>query len=85
VNLVNSRATRQVSGRKPDVLDGPWIWPLMTYGRLKGAFHPANEIGLRSVVRQRAAQVQTNECVIQTTESGTNLRIRCLSDPANHS
>jgi len=31
----------------------------MTYGRLKEAFRPANEIGsLRSVLRQRAAQVQ---------------------------
>ena len=59
VNLINSRATRQVSERKSDVLDGPWIWPLMTYGRLKEAFRPANEIGsLRSVLRQRAAQVQ---------------------------
>jgi len=65
VNLVNSRATRQVSGRKSDVLDGPWIWPLMTYGRLKGAFRSANEIGsLRSLVRQRAAQVQEqSRCV----------------------
>jgi len=42
VNLVNSRVTRRVSGRKSDVLDGPWIWPLMTYGRLKGACRPAN-------------------------------------------
>ena len=59
VNLVNSWATRQVSGRKSDVLNGPWIWPLMTYGRLKGAFRPANGIGsLCSMVRQRAAQVQ---------------------------
>jgi len=44
-NLVNSRATRQVSGRTSAVLDCPWICPLMTYGRLKGAFRPANEIG----------------------------------------
>ena len=42
MNLVNSRVTRRVSGRKSDVLDGPWIWPLMTYGRLKGACRPAN-------------------------------------------
>ena len=26
VQLVNSRATRQVSGRKSDVLDCQWIW-----------------------------------------------------------
>jgi len=37
----------------------------MTYGRLKGAFRPANETGsLRSMVRQRAAQVQEqSRCV----------------------
>ena len=37
----------------------------MTYGRLKGAFRSANEIGsLRSLVRQRAAQVQEqSRCV----------------------
>ena len=65
VNLVNSRATRQVSGRKSDGLDGLWIWPLITYSRLKGVFRSANEISsLRSVVRQRAAQVQEqSRCV----------------------
>jgi transposase len=26
VHLVNARATRQVSGRKSDVLDCQWIW-----------------------------------------------------------
>ena len=59
VNLINSRATRQVSRRKSDALNGPWIWPLMTYGQLKGAFCSSNEIGaLRLLVRQHAAQVQ---------------------------
>ena len=41
VQLVNSRATRQVSGRKSDVLDCQWIWQLMSYGLLSGAFRPA--------------------------------------------
>lgn len=38
VHLVNSRATRQVSGRKSDVLDCQWIWQLMSHGLLKGHF-----------------------------------------------
>lgn len=59
VNLVNSRATRQVSGRKSDVLDCQWIWQLMTYGLLSGAFRPADDVcSLRSVVRQRATKVR---------------------------
>lgn len=66
VNLVNSRATRQVSGRKSDVLDCQWIWQLMSYGLLKGAFRPADAVcSLRSVVRQRATKVQEQSRSIQ--------------------
>jgi transposase len=59
VHLVNSRATRQVSGRKSDVLDCQWIQQLMSYGLLRGAFRPPQEIcALRAVVRQRQGKVQ---------------------------
>jgi len=59
VYLVNSRATRQVSGRKSDVLDCQWIWQLMTHGLLSGAFRPSDEIcAMRSLVRQRANKVR---------------------------
>jgi len=59
VQLVNSRATRQVSGRKSDVLDCQWIWQLMSHGLLKGAFRPADSICiLRSLVRHRDNQGQ---------------------------
>ena len=44
VQLVNSRSTRQVTGRKSDVLDCQWIWQLMSRGLLKGAFRPAEVI-----------------------------------------
>ena len=55
VHLVNPRATKQVSGRKSDVLDCQWLWQLMSYGLLKGAFRPADAVcELRSYVRQRA-------------------------------
>jgi transposase len=58
VYLVNSRATRQVSGRKSDVLDCQWIWQLMSYGLLRGAFRPSDAIcALRALVRQRAMKV----------------------------
>lgn len=58
VYLVNSRATRQTSGRKSDVLDCQWIWQLMTHGLLSGAFRPSDEIcSMRSLVRQRANKV----------------------------
>ena len=59
VYLVNSRATRQISGRKSDVLDCQWIWQLMSYGLLRGAFRPSDAIcSMRSMVRQRANKVR---------------------------
>jgi len=59
VQMVNSRSTRQVTGRKSDVLDCQWIWQLMCYGLLKGAFRPADAVCcLRAVVRA-AARIQS--------------------------
>ena len=37
VYLVDARATKQVSGRKSDVLDCQWIRQSMRYGLLRGA------------------------------------------------
>ena len=54
VYLVDARATKQVSGRKSDVLDCQWIRQLMSYGLLRGAFRPSDETCvLCSFVRQR--------------------------------
>ena len=36
VHLANPRATRQVSGRKSDVLDCQWVRQLMSHGLLRG-------------------------------------------------
>ncbi|QHG68124.2 IS110 family transposase [Pseudomonas putida] len=59
VYLVNSRSTRQISGRKSDVLDCQWIWQLMSHGLLRGAFRPSESIcTLRALVRQRANKVR---------------------------
>ena len=59
VHLVNSRAVKNVSGRKSDVLDCQWLQQLMCYGLLSGAFRPAEEFcALRAVSRQRDMPVQ---------------------------
>jgi transposase len=54
VHLVNARHVKSVSGRKSDVLDCQWLRELMSYGLLKGAFRPAQEVcALRAIMRQR--------------------------------
>ena len=54
VHLVNARHVKNVSGRKSDVLDCQWIRELMSYGLLKGAFRPAQDVcALRVIMRQR--------------------------------
>lgn len=78
VHLVNSRATRQVSGRKSDVLDCQWIWQLMSYGLLRGAFRPADAIcGLRSFVRQRARKIQAqSRCIAHMHKALTQMNVQ---------
>lgn len=78
VNLVNSRATRQVSGRKSDVLDCQWIRQLMSYGLLKGAFRPADEIcSVRSLVRQRSTKVaDQSRCIAHMQKALTQMNVQ---------
>jgi len=78
VQLVNSRATRQVSGRKSDVLDCQWIWQLMSHGLLKGAFRPADSICiLRSLVRQRDNKVkEQSRCIAHMQKALTQMNIQ---------
>jgi len=78
VNIVNSRATRQVSGRKSDVLDCQWIWQLMSYGLLRGAFRPSDKVCmLRSLVRQRATKVQEqSRCVLHMQKALTQMNVQ---------
>ena len=53
VLLVPPRMTKQISGRKSDVLDCQWIRQLQSYGLLRGSYRPADELCLlRSLVRQ---------------------------------
>jgi len=78
VVLVNARATRQVTGRKSDVLDCQWIWQLMTYGLLRGAFRPADAVcALRALVRQRAGRVEEqSRCIGHMQKALTQMNIQ---------
>ncbi len=54
VYLVDSRKTKNVSGRKSDVDDSEWIHQLHTYGLLPKCFRPPEDIRkLREMVRFR--------------------------------
>lgn len=66
VHLVNPRETKQVSGRKSDVLDCQWIRQLMSYGLLRGAFRPPDELcPLRSYTRLRAQLIRDRSRAVQ--------------------
>ena len=57
VMLVPPRMTKQIAGRKSDVLDCQWIWQLLSYGLLRGAFRPGDAIcPLRSYVAPLTVQ-----------------------------
>jgi len=66
VMLINARHVRNVSGRKSDVLDCQWIQQLMTYGLLRGAFRPADQVCvLRSLWRQRGMLLRSQSRHVQ--------------------
>jgi len=66
VKLVDARHVKNVSGRKSDVLDCQWLQQLHTYGLLRGAFRPPDEICvLRSYLRQKEMLVQASAQHIQ--------------------
>lgn len=66
VKLVNARHVKNVPGRKSDVLDCRWLQQLHTYGLLRGAFRPADQVvALRAYVRQRATLVKVSGSHIQ--------------------
>ena len=57
--LVDPRQLKQVPGRKTDVCDAQWLQKLHTFGLLRGAFRPNDEICvLRSFLRQRTRAVE---------------------------
>jgi transposase len=70
VCLVNAQATKNVSGRKSDVLDCQWIQQLHTYGLLRPSFRPPADIcTLRTDVRQREKLLQQRAAHIQQMQT----------------
>ena len=66
VHLVNPRATKQVSGRKSDVLDCQWIRQLMSFGLLRRAFRAPDALcPMRSYLRQRGQLVRDRSRAVQ--------------------
>ncbi|MDO9482641.1 MAG: IS110 family transposase, partial [Hydrogenophaga sp.] len=66
VLLVNARHVKNVSGRKSDVLDCQWLQQLMSFGLLRGAFRPADQVCvLRSLSRQRAMLLRNQGRFVQ--------------------
>ena len=78
VMLVPPRMTKQIGGRKSDVLDCQWIWQLMSYGLLRGAFRPADAIcPLRSFMRQAKQLIEDrSRCVLQMQKALTQMNVR---------
>jgi predicted nucleic acid-binding protein len=70
VLLVNARHVKNVAGRKSDVLDCQWLQQLHSYGLLRGAFRPADQVCvLRSLNRQRAMLLRMQARHIQVDSS----------------
>ena len=85
VMLVPPRMTKQIGGRKSDVLDCQWIWQLMSYGLLRGAFRPGDEVcPLRSYARQmRRLTEDRARCVLHMQKALTEMNVRLDSVIAN--
>ena len=78
VMLVPPRMTKQIGGRKSDVLDCQWIWQLMSYGFLRGAFRPGDAVcPLRSYVRQAKRLTEDrSRCVQHMQKVLTEMNVR---------
>jgi len=59
VSLIDTRTLSRVPGRKTDVLDCQWIQQLHSYGLLRGAFRPADDIvKFRALERMKKTLMQ---------------------------
>jgi transposase len=66
VRLVDAHSARQVPGRKTDVQDCQWLQELHTYGLLRSAFRPEDQVCvLRSYLRQRSMLVAMASRAVQ--------------------
>lgn len=74
VNLVNSRAIKNVSGKKTDILDCQWIQQLHSYGLLKSSFRPEEQMAsLRSLIRHRAMLIKYRAIHIQHMQKNAEI------------
>lgn len=74
VYLVNSRHTKNVTGRKEDDSDAAWIHQLHSCGLLKASFQPDNMTRtLRSMVRHRRNLVDTTTEYINRMQKALEL------------
>ena len=82
VYLVNSKHTKNVTGRKDDEGDAEWIQKLHRCGLLSASFQPDNQTrALRSVVRHRSSLVKTRSTYlnrIQKALEQMNLKIHTV-------
>ena len=85
VLLVPPRMTKQIAGRKSDVLDCQWIWQLLSYGLLRGAFRPGDAVcPLRSYVRQMKRLTEDrSRCVQHMQKALTEMNVRLDSTIAD--
>jgi len=77
VMLVNPRHVKHVPGRKTDVLDCQWLRQLHTFGLLRGAFVPAQDVAsMRTYWRQRKTLVADAAREIQHIQKAlTNMNL----------
>jgi transposase len=74
VCLVNAQATKNVTGRKSDLLDCQWVQQLHTYGLLSPSFRPPADIAtLRAYVRHRDNLIQYRASHIQHMQKALEL------------
>jgi len=73
VLLVDAHSVKHVPGRKTDVCDCQWLQELHTYGLLRGAFRPADEIcRLRTLQRHRKNMVESMAMHTQHIQKALN-------------
>src|SRR5215813_13404823 len=81
VKLVDAHYARQVPGRKTDVKDCQWLQELHTYGLLRGAFRPEDEVCvLRSSLRQRSMLVAMAPRTVQHRQKALEQMNRKLTE-----
>jgi transposase len=74
VLLVNARHVRGVCGRKSDVLDCQWLQQLLSYGLLKGAFRPHDQMcELRELNRLRTRLLREQGRSVQHMQQALTL------------